>query len=270
MRILLYIFLAFVFVSCQKGDKAEGPAQPEEDLQAKEIFQGIWLDADEDAPSFRVEGDSIFYPDTTSQPVRFWIAADTLYMEGAYQTKYPIVKQEEHLFQFKDQSGEVVHLVKSSDADDIHYFDLCRPVALNQRQTIKRDTVFFAGNERYHCYVQVNPTKQKVIKPSINEDGMEVESVYYDNSLRFILFHGAQRVYQHDFHREDFKKLVPEEFLRQSVLSDLVFGSAANDGVRYIAQLAIPDSPSSYEVEILVSYRGHLSMSVVSGASDNE
>jgi hypothetical protein len=39
--------------------------------------------------------------------------------------------------------------------------------------------------------------------------------------------------------------------------------------VRYVAQLAIPDSPSSYEVEILVSYQGRMSMSLVSGVPDN-
>ena len=259
--------MAVALVACQEGNKERVPTL-EEDLQAKKMMQGIWLDADDDAPSFRVKGDSIFYPDTTSQPVRFWIAADTFYIEGAFKTSYPIVKQSEQVLQFKDQSGEVVHLLKSNDIEDIHYFDHCSTVVLNQRQTIKRDTVFFAANERYHTYVQVNPTKQKVIKPSINDDGMEVENVYYDNSIRFILFHGAQRVYQHDFHREDFKRLVPEEFLRQSVLSDLVFGSAGGDGVRYVAQLAIPDSFSSYEIEILVTYRGQMSMAVVAGTKE--
>ncbi|MCR4853158.1 MAG: DUF4738 domain-containing protein [Prevotella sp.] len=266
MRKGLYIIaMGLILAACQNSKSESVAPQPEEDLQAKQMLQGIWMDQDEDAPSFRAEGDSIFYPDTTSQPARFSIIGDTLYIAGAYTSKYPIVKQAEHIFQFKTQGGEVVHLVKSENADDIHYFDHCKPVALNQRQTIKRDTVVYVDNQRYHFYVQVNPTRQKVVKPTINEDGLEVENVYYDNSIRFILFNGAARIYQHDFHREDFKKLVPEDFLKQSVLSDLVYSRADSDGVRYIAQLAIPDSPSSYEVEVLVSYRGRMEMALVAG-----
>ncbi len=270
MRNCFYIFiLCMVAVACQQGSKESTPVVPEEDMQAKQMLQGIWMDEDEEAPSFRAEGDTIFYPDTTSQPARFAIIGDTLFIYGAHTSRYPIVKQAEHIFQFKTQDDEVIHLVKSQNADDIHYFDHCKPVALNQRQTIKRDTVVFVANERYHFYVQVNPTKQKVVKQALNDDGLEVENVYYDNSIRFILFHGANRVYQHDFHREDFQKLVPREVLRQCVLSDLVYSHADTDGVRYVAQLAIPDSPSSYEVEILVSYQGRMSMSLVSGVPDN-
>ena len=47
-----------------------------------------------------------------------------------------------------------------------------------------------------------------------------------------------------------------------------LLGSAGGDGVRYVAQLAIPDSFSSYEIEILVTYRGQMSMAVVAGTKD--
>lgn len=48
------------------------------------MLQGIWLnDDDEDDVAFRVKGDTIYYPDSTSQPVYFYIAGDTLVMKGA-------------------------------------------------------------------------------------------------------------------------------------------------------------------------------------------
>ncbi len=54
-------------------------------------------------------------------------------------------------------------------------------LALNQNTLIKRDTVVVRGDEKYHLYVQVNPTSYKVYKSSYNDDGVEVDNVYYDN-----------------------------------------------------------------------------------------
>lgn len=95
-------------VAC--GQKAEKQQEVKEDTAAKKMLQGIWLnDDDEDDVAFRVKGDTIYYPDSTSQPVYFYIAGDTLVMKGANIAKYPIVKQAEHIFQFKVQNGDVVN-----------------------------------------------------------------------------------------------------------------------------------------------------------------
>ena len=256
-----FLWLVFLVAACTSGNN-QPPSSPREDALAKKMPQGIWLDSEDEEPSFRFSGDSIFFPDTTSQPATFKVIGDTLCIEGSLSAKYPIVLHTEHNFQFKNQSDDVVKLVKSDNPDDVQYFEQRPAVAINQRQTIKRDTVIFSANERYHCYVQVNPTRQKVVKPAINDDGVEVENVYYDNSIRFSLFHGKARLYQHDFHREDFKKLVPEEFLRQSVLSDLVFLRSDNAVIVYDAILAVPDSYSSYEVEVSITYDGKMSMRI--------
>ena len=70
------------FVAC--GQKAEKQQEVKEDAAAKKMLQGIWLnDDDEDDVAFRVKGDTIYYPDSTSQPVYFYIAGDTLVMKGA-------------------------------------------------------------------------------------------------------------------------------------------------------------------------------------------
>lgn len=269
IKITLALAVLSIFVACTGGKNQEkNSVKAEENSEAMRLLQGIWLDQDEDIPSFWAKGDSLFYPDTTSMPARFSVIGDTLIIEGEGEddVKYPIVKQSEHIFEFQNKSGETIHLVKGDSVNDSHFFVVAKPVILNQLKTIKRDTVIFAANERYHLYVQVNPTRQKVYKQTINDDGVVVENVYYDNSIRFIIFHGNQRCYQHDFHRDDFKKIVPVEFFRNSVLSDLVYKSHNADGVHYIAHLAVPDSPSLYEIDVFVDYKGKsVQMSLVDG-----
>ena len=70
--------------------------------------------------AFRVKGDTIFYPDTTSLPVYFQIIDDTLVLHGAKEAKYHIQKQAEHLYVFENQSGAHLTLPKSEAASDIY------------------------------------------------------------------------------------------------------------------------------------------------------
>ena len=251
-----------VIILAACGGKGQKTAEPAEDLNAKQKLQGIWVDAETGDLSFQAEGDSIFYPDSMNVPVRFLIVGDTLILQGSNMTKYPIVKQTEHLFSFINRNGDVVKLNKSDGNELEQAFEQEPSVTLNQRKTIKRDTVVFAGNDRYHCYVQVNPTKQKVFKSKINDDGVSVDNVYYDNSIRVSIFEGRSRIYMHDFHKEDFARLVPQDFLRQSILSDILVTDNDAESVNYNAHLVIPDSPSSYIINVKVSYKGKMSMNV--------
>lgn len=220
--VLLSVLLVAVLVGCRRtaGGKA---SLPQEDLRAKQMLQGIWLNDAEGDVSFMAKGDTIFYPDSTSQPVRFAIYGDTLVLSAAGESKYPIVKQAPHLFVFKNQNGDVVKLVKSEDPDDRYAFEERRPVALNQNRLIKRDTVVTLGGEKYHSYTQVNPTTYKVVKSSYNDDGVAVDNVYHDNIVHVSVFNGARKVYSGDFRKQAFVRLVPADYLSQSVLSDITF-----------------------------------------------
>lgn len=254
--ILLVLFL----FAC--GNKEKPVVAPQENTEAKKMLQGIWIDEDTSDPFFRVEGDTVFYPDSTSMPVHFAIFTDTLVLNGSHIIRYPIIKQTPHIFQFKNENGEVMKLVKSDDSEDKDAFDVEHPIALNQRQTIKRDTIVISGNERYHCYVQVNPTTYKVYKPSYNDDGLQVDNIYYDNTIHVAVFKGNIRVYTHDFHKHDFSSLIPKDFLKQCILSDMLMTSSDANGIHYDAQLAIPDSPGSYIVDVAISYKGAMKMSI--------
>ena len=159
------------------------------------------------------------------------------------------------------QNGDVVKLVKTEDKSYLQQFiHNHASVALNQNTLIKRDTVVVRGDEKYHLYVQVNPTSYKVY----NDDGVEVDNVYYDNIVNLHVYHGANCLFSRDFHKKDFDKQVPASFLDQSILSDIVFNKIDESGIHYLAVLAMPDSSLSYQVEVIISFEGKMRMRVKS------
>ncbi len=261
--LLLLAALLLGVSSCRKSGNQSQEAR-QEDFAAKKMLQGIWVDEDEQDVAFKAKGDTIFYPDSTSQPVYFQIIADTLVLHGANEAKYPIVRQTRNLFVFRNQNGDEVRCVLSNDPDDASFFSSKRPLPINQNQLIKRDTVIDYNGERYHCYVQVNPTTYKVISPSYNDDGVEVDNVYYDNIVNLHVYHGANCLFSRDFHKKDFDKQVPASFLDQSILSDIVFNKIDESGIHYLAVLAMPDSSLSYQVEVIISFEGKMRMRVKS------
>lgn len=258
--ISLFCSLACMLSACGKSDAKR--EEVEENRAAKEMLAGIWIDSEEDRVTFKVDGDTIYYPDSTSQPVAFKIVGDTMMLLGNNVSKYLITRQERYNFEFRNQNGDPVKLVKSENPDDSLLFVRTKPVTLNQETLIKRDTVVYNADEKYHCYVQVNPTRYKVYRVFTNADGMEVENVYYDNIVHVSVFNGANKVFSRNFKKDDFKNFVPDNVLRQTILSDMAFMGLDDKGIHYRAQLAIPDSPSSFMVEVLISYDGKMSMSV--------
>lgn len=255
-NVILSLACLALLASC--GEKGSKQIAIQEDAAAKKMLQGVWLNEDEESVAFRVKGDTIYYPDSTSQPAYFYIASDTLVMRGSNLVKYPIVKQAPHLFVFKNPNGDVLKLVKTEDKSYLGVFQREHPVALNQNQLIKRDTIMVHGDEKYHLYVQVNPTTYKVYKSSYNDDGVEVDNVYYDNIINLNVFHGASKVFSRDFHKKDFKGKVPASFLEQAILSDVLFGGIDGAGIHFTAILAMPDSSLSYQVDITISFTGNL------------
>lgn len=250
-----------LLVACNKQSPRN--ALTKEDKTAKKMLQGIWINDDSRDVAFKAKGDTIYYPDMTSVPMYFKIVHDTLIMRGSNVMRYRIIKQAPHLFVFENQAGDQVKLVKSDDANSNYAFVGTKPVVLNQNKLIKRDTVIMVGKDRYHGYVQVNPTTYKVILSSFNDDGVEVENVYHDNIIHLSIFKGAQRLFSRDFRKHDFAKFVPSQYLTQSILSDLILRTVDEVGIHYLASLAIPDSQSSYQVDVCVDFNGKLSMRIL-------
>ena len=252
--------LAAMTAGCDKAGK--GKVESQEDLKAKAMLAGIWVDADEDNVVFRVVGDSIFYPDSTSIPVKFVIKNDTIFLLGSTTTKYAIVKQSEHVFQFKTAEGDIINLTKSEQESDSLLFQNRHQLSLNQNVTIKRDTVVTCGSDAYHCYEQVNPTTYKVFRSAYNEEGMEVENVYYDNIVHVSVFSGATKMFSRDFKKNDFASVVPENMLKQCILSDIRLKETNASGFDYQAILAVPDSPTNFIVRLHLTNDWKVSISV--------
>lgn len=261
-RSALHIVVAVLLVSALYGCNGGGrqPKAPEEDTATKAMLEGIWVDAEEDVVVFKIKGDTIFYPDSAIQPVAFKILQDTMVLFGNTMSKYPIVRKDRHLFEFKNQANDIVKLIKSDDPYDSLDFVRHHPIVLNQGKTIKRDSVVSFSDNRYHCYVQVNPTTYKVYRSFYNAEGMEIENIYYDNIIHISIFSGANRLFSKNFRKADFAATVPKNVLKQCVLSDIKLVSLEDDGFHYQTQLAIPDSPSSFIVELIVSYKGKISI----------
>lgn len=253
LTILVFAFAALL-TACEK--KTSQPDTPQEDLAAKKMLQGIWVDEDAQTVVFQAKGDSIFYPDTTSLPVGFQIVGDTLVLHGANDVKYQVIKQTQHLFVFKNQNGDDIRLTLSDNPDDAHAFSREKPQALNQNQTIRRDTVVSYNGDRYHCYVQVNPTTFKVVKTTYNDEGVEVGNVYYDNIVNLNVYRGATRLFSHDFRKKQFEKYIPQDIIKQAILNDVIFKGIDGEGIHYWVSIGVPDSMSSFQVEVVITYDG--------------
>ena len=246
-----------LFCNCQ-GSKSETPS---EDKGAKAMLQGIWVEEESNDASFRVEGDTIFYADSTSMPSYFRIIGDSLVMGSG--TSYAIVKQTQNLFWFVNQNGDVVKLQRSNDPVDETEFVHDTPSVMTYTHQVKTDSVVTYDGERYHWYIAINPTKYKVVKRSYNDDGLEVENVYYDNIMHVSVFKGAQRLFSSDFKKQMYVGLVPEQFLNDAVLANMEYSRADAEGLHFNATLCIPDEASCYVVETLVDYRGQKKMKTV-------
>lgn len=257
----LSLFLLFAVITGCK-DKASGGNDVTENKEAESLLQGIWKDNDTEEVTFKVEGDSIFYPDSTSLPTAFKVYGDTLVM-GTPSAKYPIEKQTTHLFWFKNQNGDLIKLVKSEDTADTLAFADEQPKVLTYNEVVKRDTVVNYGGERYHCYIAINPTKYKVVRTTYNNDGVGVDNTYYDNIIHISVFKGAAQLYSRDFRKQMYARFVPKQFLSQSILSDMVFNKVDGNGFHFNATICVPDGASCYMLDTKISLHGKMSMELL-------
>lgn len=260
----LYVISLVTFTSCKNNPGKDETAERVEDLQAKQTIQGIWIDEDEGSVAFCVKGDTIFYADSLSEPVCFHIYVDTLYLESSRPVSYKLLKLNKKILKFVNSDGDEVRLLKSTNKDDsIKFFNIAKEsVTLNQGVLIKRDTILTSGSKRYHAYVQVNPTSYKVFRQVMNDDGVMVDNAYYDNIVHVALYDGGKALINRDFRKQDFSKQVPADYIKGSILSDIVVDKVSESSVTFVAYLTTPDSYTSYNVRIHVTVDGKYNMSV--------
>ena len=254
---IMCLLMAIGFVACG-GQKPV--SHQEESREAKQLLQGVWMEEDDETAVFQMKGDSIFYVDSTSMPARFWVIGDTLFVGS---NRYPIEKHTEHLLWFRNQNGDLLKFVKSDDTNTKDEFEQSKPQILTLTEVLKRDTVVFFDSQRYHLYIAVNPTKYKVTHQTINDDGMEVENVYYDNIIHLSIFNGATQLFSRDFRKQQYAENVPAQILQQSVLNNMEFVKVDASGFHFNVSVCVPDEASCYLIDQIVDFKGKSSVKLL-------
>lgn len=156
----------------------------EEDITAKALLQGIWINDETELPLMRIENDTIYYVDPQNIPVSFKVIKDRLYVYGNDTIAYKIDRQTEYSFWFHSLADEVVKLHKSESPEDILVFNnRKREIIPTTTEVVKKDSIVMYKGTRYRGYVYVNPSNMKVTKTSYSEGGISVDNVFYDNVI---------------------------------------------------------------------------------------
>ena len=253
-NLIVLLLLCALMVSC--GQKNGAAEQAAESREAKQLLQGVWSDEDTEAVIFQLKGDSVYYPDSTSIPAYFKVIDDTLYLGSS--ARYHIEKHTEHVLWFKTADGELVKLVKGDDDDrDLSAHNKAQILSLTD--VLKKDTVVMYEGERYHLYIAINPTKYKVTRHTLNDDGLDVENVYYDNIIHLSIFQGAKQLFSRDFRKQQYQQRVPAHFFGQSVLNNMDYDSIDQNGFHVNVSLCTPGDASCYLIGHTISFDGKVS-----------
>lgn len=252
----LALWLITLLTAC--GNPQAKDAPQEENREAKSLLQGIWLDDNTETALLKVQGDTIFYADAATAPVAFKIMGDSLMTYGARTNSYKIEKQGEYIFWFHAATGDVIRLHKADNESDslafVHNTEI--PV---YNEVIQKDSIVMYNNIRYRGYVYINPSKIKVMRPGMSEEGMGVDNMYYDNIIHICVYEGKKSLYAKDIKKQMFEGVVPDDFLQWAILSDMDFCGVDAQGYHYQATVCIPDGASCYLVNITADKEGKLS-----------
>lgn len=263
LSVLSLFYLCVTAFSGCSSKSGNSSSLHKEDRFAKKMLQGIWVDDESEEVVFRIKGDSVFYPDSATMPAYFKIVADTFVVDGgSQQDKYPVVKRTYHTFWFKNTNGDFVKLIRSNDPADTILFSapLRQPVLITEK--VKRDTVVYYDEKRYHCYITINPTKYKVVRSTYSDDGMALENVYYDNIVHLGVYQGKRKVFSRNVAKQEFAKFVPGHFISQAILGDMLFNNVDDKGFHFQASLCLPDGNAvSYLLDVCIGFGGQFSVS---------
>lgn len=257
----LFIFSLVLLIASCGGKKEQSSEERLESKEAKALLQGVWIDSESESVAFMAKGDTIYYPDSTLVPVRFAIYGDTLVLHAQDTIKYGILKQSKNIFSFSNGMGDEVKLVRSTDEEQDKLLFLHKEVRpINQGVKIDRDSVVLCANVRYHIYTTVNPTSYKVFKRTYNEDGIEVENIYYDNIVHLSIFDGSRKVYSGDFRKEAFAKYIDGFNGSSVILSDINYTRCKDNALFFEAVIGEPDDISNYVVGMSIDGKGNLTI----------
>ncbi len=245
------------------GCSPRGEATQEEDDTVKALLQGVWIDADTEEPSLKVDGDTLYYADPNSMPVAFKVTADSLWTYGSTPLAYKLTLHNEYSLTLQYAEGDEVHLTKAdATAEEAQTFLHDGEVTV-YHEVVKKDSVVSFDGARYRGYVYINPSSIRVTRPGVSDEGLGVDNVYYDNIIHICVYNGARRLFSKDVTKEMMSGVVPEDFLQAAILSDMDFYGVDAKGYHYRATVGIPDGASCYLVDLTVNKEGEIAYQLV-------
>ena len=252
--------LTILLIACN-NTKKQNSLEQSENVKAKELMQGIWIDDESDIPLLFIKGDTIYYANSQSTPVYFKIIKDTLYTFGNELARYQIDKQTEYSFSFHSLADNIVKLHKSEDPNDSLAFS-GKPVEIIPIYTevTQKDSVVFYNGIRYRAYVYINPSKIKVIKTTYSEEGISMDNIYYDNIMHICIYEGRKCLFSSDITKQMLENVISTDFLQQSILSEMNFKNVDRKGFHYQATVCIPESSVCNIAYLSVSFDGKLTI----------
>lgn len=263
MNRICTLFACITLLTACSGDSRNKEKDEKEDLVAKELLQGTWIDDMTETPLFKVKGDTIHYFDETIRPAAFKIFKDTLKTYGQQVASYHIKRQGEFIFWIQPAIGEVLHLSKAEASIDSLFTIEENPTDVPPKKVIEKDNIVLYNDTRYRGYVYINPTDIKVIQPTITEEGLEGDNVYYDNIIHICVYEGKNRLFGRDMKKQDFESLIPQDYFQRAILSDMEFIGVNAKGYQYQATLCIPNGASCYLVDISITKDGDITYELV-------
>lgn len=260
IKFITISLLTFLLIACN-NTKKQNSLEQSENVKAKKLMQGIWIDDESDIPLLFIKGDTIYYADSQSTPVYFKIIKDTLYTFGNELARYQIDKQTEYSFSFHSLADNIVKLHKSEDPNDSLAFS-GKPVEIipTYTEVTQKDSVVFYNGIRYRAYVYINPSKIKVVKTTYSEDGISMDNIYYDNIMHICIYESRKCLFSSDITKQMLENVIPTDFLQQSILSEMNFKNVDRKGFHYQATVCIPESSVCNIADLLVSFDGKLTI----------
>lgn len=252
--------MTILLIACN-NTKKQNSLEQSENVKAKELMQGIWIDDESDIPLLFIKGDTIYYANSQSTPVYFKIIKDTLYTFGNELARYQIDKQTEYSFSFHSLADNIVKLHKSEDPNDSLAFS-GKPVEIipTYTEVTQKDSVVFYNGIRYRAYVYINPSKIKVIKTTYSEEGISMDNIYYDNIMHICIYEGRKCLFSSDITKQMLENVISTDFLQQSILSEMNFKNVDRKGFHYQATVCIPESSVCNIADLSVSFDGKLTI----------
>ncbi|EGJ71230.1 hypothetical protein Bcop_1023 [Bacteroides coprosuis DSM 18011] len=269
MKLTLLLFLVMSLFSCgqKTGSEKEGDGvkpKLKENMQAKELLQGVWYDDDSGTPLLLVKGDTLRFIDQSDSSMEFMIVKDSLYTYGYDVVSYKIDKQSPYEFWFHSLSDRIVKLYKSENLEDSLFFmDNFPPEPIPiYTEVVQKDSVVFYNDRRYRGYVYINPSTMKVNKPTYSDEGIRIDNIFYDNVIHICVYEGQNSLFARDVLKKDFQSLVTDTFYEQAVLADMDFDGVDKNGYHFTARLGIPESFTHNLISVTISFEGKMSLAL--------